>query len=210
MFFIHKCKGAHESFINITEPSGKYKSEVPSTRKEVKWFVKYSGHPFPTLVWHDTRGNEIPWSVEDDKNRKFVATKDKASTTLKIKNPRISDSGFYTLFASNDKMHREQQFQLLVKGIIFTQYDLRNSTCETHFLCKHLLFQFLSEKPQLNMENVSIKPGEKAVLNCEIYGYPTSKVTWSFIPCQRLEFNTHACNNSLRIALNVSACEFYT
>ena len=107
---------AGESFINITEPSGKYNAEITSNKKEMKWFVKYSGHPFPKLVWRDIRGFEIPWSVEEDKTRRIEAIKDKRTTTLKIRNPKISDSGNYTLYAANGKMEKEQKFQLLVKG----------------------------------------------------------------------------------------------
>lgn len=117
--------GAGESFINITEPSGKYKSEVTSNKKEVKWYVKYSGHPFPTLVWRDIRGFEIPWSVEEDKSHKFEAIKDKRTTTLKIRNPQIGDSGFYTLHASNGKIEKEQQFQLLVKGAWMFHFEFK-------------------------------------------------------------------------------------
>lgn len=107
---------ANESFIEITEPSGKYKLEVTSNKKEVQWLVKYSGHPIPRIVWHDVRGNEIPWSVSEDKSRKYEATKDDKSTTLKIRNPKIADSGFYVLSGDNGQKHEERKFQLLVKG----------------------------------------------------------------------------------------------
>lgn len=105
--------GPGESYITISEPAGRYKSEVTSNRTEVKWYVKYWGHPFPTLVWRDIRGNDIPWSAEDGK---FEATKENRSTTLKIRNPRIEDSGTYTLYATNGKIEEKKEFQLLVKG----------------------------------------------------------------------------------------------
>lgn len=112
--------GANESFINITEPSGKYNSELSANQKEAKWYVKYSGHPTPTLMWRDVQGREIPWSNDDgsNPNRKYEATQDKRSTTLKIRNPQIGDSGYYTLYASNGQIQKEQKFQLLVKGKI--------------------------------------------------------------------------------------------
>lgn len=113
-----KCPiDANESFINITEPSGRYKVEVGSNKKEVQWHAKYSGHPIPKIVWRDIRGNEIPWSLSEDKSRKYEATKDDKSTTLKIRNPKIGDSGFYILTGDNDdQKHEERKFQLLVKG----------------------------------------------------------------------------------------------
>lgn len=89
------------------------------TKREVKWHIKYAGHPMPTLVWLDPRGNEIPWSSTSDRNRKLEATMDKRTTTLKIRNPVIGDSGPYTLRANNGKMKKEQRFQLLVKGNFF-------------------------------------------------------------------------------------------
>lgn len=90
--------------------------EVTSNKKEVQWHAKYSGHPIPKIVWRDIRGNEIPWSLSEDKSRKYEATKDDKSTTLKIRNPKIGDSGFYTLYGDNDQKHEERKFQLLVKG----------------------------------------------------------------------------------------------
>ncbi|XP_055298860.1 vascular endothelial growth factor receptor 1-like isoform X8 [Sitodiplosis mosellana] len=162
-----------ESFIDINEPTGKYKAEVASTKKEVQWIAKYAGHPIPEIVWRDTRGNEIPWSLSEDKNRKYEAIKDGKSTTLKIRQPKIGDSGFYILRGDNGQKQEERKFQLLVK-----------------------------EKPQLSMEDVSAKPGENAVMKCNIYGYPASSVTWSFIPCSKPEFDSNSCDESKKIKYN--------
>lgn len=115
-FILMPFPGANESFINITEPSGRYKSEVSANKSDLNWYVKYTGHPVPEIVWRDIRGNEIPWSLSEDKNRKFEATKDGKSTTLKIRKPKLGDSGFYVLHADNGRMIKEQKFQLLVKG----------------------------------------------------------------------------------------------
>lgn len=60
------------------------------------------------------------------------------------------------------------------------------------------------------MESVSIKPGEKAEMKCHIYGYPQSKVIWSFIPCEHLEFNSQSCNDSRKMALTVSVTKSQT
>lgn len=114
-----KILGANESFINITEPTGKYKRELSANQREVRWFVKYSGHPVPNLIWRDVQGNAISWSMPGEKsnsNSKFEATQDKRSTTLKIRNPQITDSGNYTLHADNGHIQKQQNFQLLVKG----------------------------------------------------------------------------------------------
>lgn len=87
-----------------------------STKREAKWLVKYSGHPFPTIVWRDPRGNEIPWSTKEDKSRKFEAIVDRRSTILKIRNPKITDSGIYILHAENGYISKDQEFKLFVRG----------------------------------------------------------------------------------------------
>lgn len=58
---------------------------------------------------------------------------------------------------------------------------------------------FSTEKPQLSMEDVSTKPGENAVMTCEIYGYPASSVVWSFIPCNKPEFDVNSCDESKKV-----------
>lgn len=97
-----------------------------------KWFVKYVGHPRPTLVWRDLHGNEIPWSSFEDQNRKFDAFIDKDSTILNIYNPKIGDSGFYTLYADNGKIKKEEKFQLLVKGMSIYMSFTRNYKMNVH------------------------------------------------------------------------------
>ncbi|XP_031631901.1 vascular endothelial growth factor receptor 1-like isoform X3 [Contarinia nasturtii] len=178
---IIKILGANESFINISEPSGRYKFEVSANQSELKWYVKYYGHPVPEIVWRDIRGNEISWSQSEDRNRKFEATKDEKATTLKIRKPRLGDSGFYVLHADNGRMIKEQKFQLLVK-----------------------------EKPQLSMNDVSIKPGVNAVINCKIFGYPASSVTWSFIPCESVEYDLTPCDESKRETYNQTSMSVTT
>lgn len=109
----------------MKEPAEKYILTVESANNKnihnerssvAKWFVKYAGHPKPTLVWRDLHGNEIPWSTFEDHNRKFDAFIDKDSTTLKIHHPKIGDSGAYILYADNGRIQKEQKFELFVKG----------------------------------------------------------------------------------------------
>lgn len=116
--YFFEFAGVNESFINITEPSGNYNLIVTSNQNEATLLVWYSGYPNPTLAWYDNHGTEIPWTKTTDTNfsRKFEAKQDKRSTTLKIKNLQMSDSGYYILYANNGRMQKEQKFQLLVKG----------------------------------------------------------------------------------------------
>lgn len=169
-----------EWFIDLKEPNNRYTLVLNSTKREAKWYVKYSGHPVPTLVWHDVHGNEISWSTTEDKSRKFEATLEKRSTTLKIRNPKITDSGNYVLKANNGKKQKEQQFQLLVR-----------------------------EKPEASLTGITVKPGENATLHCEVFGFPTSTVVWYFIPCERLEFDKGSCDESKMIKYTVSVIYNY-
>lgn len=54
------------------------------------------------------------------------------------------------------------------------------------------------------MDSTSIRPGEKATVNCEIFGYPTSTLTWSFIPCPKAEFEPESCDESKKTTFTVS------
>lgn len=111
--------GPEDWFINITEPSGKYDLEVSSKQAEVKWYLKYSSYPpIQSLVWRDARGNEIPWTTDADKDpsRKVEARLENRRITLTIRNIHITDSGYYTLYANNGQIEKEQKMQLRVKG----------------------------------------------------------------------------------------------
>lgn len=131
--FIQNFSGPQDYFIELKEPSNKLTVVLNSTSSfdpndpkarggsnVAKWIIKYLGHPAPTVVWRDLHGNDIPWSTTEDKTHKLVAIIDKISTTLKINSPKIGDSGYYTLFADNGRVQKEQKFQLLVRGIAHT------------------------------------------------------------------------------------------
>lgn len=49
------------------------------------------------------------------------------------------------------------------------------------------------------MGDISIKPGENAIMSCEIFGYPASSVVWSFIPCNKPEFDINSCDESKKL-----------
>lgn len=56
------------------------------------------------------------------------------------------------------------------------------------------------------MADVTIKPGEKAKVICDIFGYPTSAVTWSYVPCENATFDAASCGgkDSTKITFSVS------
>lgn len=85
-----------------------------------KWTVKYNSYPIlKTLVWRDTRGNDIRWSNEPDRESHIEAINyiDRKQASIVISKLTMSDSGFYTLFADNGKINKTQKFELRVEGI---------------------------------------------------------------------------------------------
>lgn len=62
-----------------------------------------------------------------------------------------------------------------------------------------------TETPHVKMSDVTIKPGEKAKVTCVIFGYPTSAVTWSYIPCENATFDPASCEkDNTKITFSVS------
>lgn len=106
---------------------------MSSNNIEAKWYVKVTGHPKPHFVWRDNRNIEIPWSQIEDKRRKLDAIHDDRSTTLKIRNPSISDSGYYTLIADNTQRKEEKKFQLLVKGNLYNRIIISQQILQEPF-----------------------------------------------------------------------------
>lgn len=60
------------------------------------------------------------------------------------------------------------------------------------------------------MQGVSVKPGEVAVVHCEIFGFPTSTVLWAFIPCEKVEFDSNSCDQSQKITYAVSVQIYFS
>lgn len=50
-------------------------------------------------------------------------------------------------------------------------------------------------------QNVSVKSNEKTTIKCEIYGYPASTITWSYIPCEKLDLQL--CDRNKTITISV-------
>lgn len=113
---MRKIVAANDSFIDIEESSNRFVLEIAANIPEVKWYVRYSGYPSPTIKWRDSMNNEIPWTYSKNKYNKIDARLEKSLTILKIRNPTINDSGTYTLYANNERMERKQEFVLFVRG----------------------------------------------------------------------------------------------
>lgn len=58
------------------------------------------------------------------------------------------------------------------------------------------------QKPQLNVSDVYFNVGERINVSCDIKSYPSSKVLWSFTPCEEVDISV-LCDESRRVAFNV-------
>lgn len=156
--------GAQEPFIEITEPAGKYSLKVTTKIREVKWVVEYRGYPAPKLIWYDIHGDEIPWSSVEQKSCKYEAIQDKHRVTLKIRDVRVSDSGYYTLHADNGQMQKEQKFQLTVismskkRPIQLANTTNVSSACKS---CKDLVTRLEIAEKQIRMLRLQLKEAKE-------------------------------------------------
>lgn len=102
----------NEGHLEIEDEGGKYEIKL-SAGKTAKWYVKVIGYPLPRSQWYDNFGKEIN---NDLMGGKHTIQLTKNHTQLIIKNLEISDSGIYTLKASNSFEEQTKEFKLTVKG----------------------------------------------------------------------------------------------
>lgn len=110
-----------ETFINITEPSGKYDFEVSSQQNQVQWYLKYASYPaVETIEFRDRSKEVVPWmsGFDMDPKRKIEAKRENRRIMVVIRNISIADSGTYTLYAFNGRMEKERRIELKVKGLL--------------------------------------------------------------------------------------------
>lgn len=112
--------------------------------------ANFEGFPQPTFKWYKPNGIEV-WDTEP--NFKILATE--SSTTLKILNAQLEDSGTYTLKGTN--------------GVDAKQLDFNVSVISG---------------PVLSMNDVYVVAGEEAHLNCSVKSYPPAVVTFMYKACR--------------------------
>lgn len=121
----------------------------------------------------------------------------------------LKDAGLYQC-AVNDSEHvRTAKF--IVKRI-FGKYNVSTSwkkndantsiSLEKLLQVSSILFTE-SQKPQINLTDVFYNVGDRVNVNCDIIGYPSSKVLWSFAPCEEVDFSV-SCDESRRVTFNVN------
>uniref|UniRef100_A0A1B0GCK6 Ig-like domain-containing protein n=1 Tax=Glossina morsitans morsitans TaxID=37546 RepID=A0A1B0GCK6_GLOMM len=137
------------SYINISEPNDYYVIREKAN-KTIQMTVRYSGYPWPTLTWYRPDGSEIL----PVPNQKFNITTTESSSTLKISNPRLLDSGTYVINATNGYTTKSQQFNVSISDI-----------------------------PIVSVDDVFVQADEKAHVICQVQSHPISLITWVFTPC---------------------------
>ena len=136
-----------ESYIKMREPNDYY-TIYEKANKTVQMSVRYSGYPWPKLKWYNPNGTEIL------NNHKFHIVTDDVSSTLKISNARLWDTGNYTVEATNTETSLIRQFAVTIEDV-----------------------------PMVKMDDVYVHADEKAHLQCHVQSHQTALVTWVFEPC---------------------------
>lgn len=114
----------------------------------VDFSAKVSGYPVPEVVWKKD-GKSLK---SDDNIRISRDTEDETLHHLRVKKVQESDTGTFTLKASNSAGEEEKSAQLTI-------------TIEQPHFTKQL-------------RNITAKPSTDIILEAEVAGYPSPKITW--------------------------------
>lgn len=156
-----------ESYIKMRE-SNDYYTINEKANKTVQMSVRYSGYPWPKLKWYNPKGSEI------FNNNKFEITIDDVSSTLKIYNTRLWDTGIYVVEATNTETTLKREFTVTIEDI-----------------------------PIISMSDVYVHANEKAHMQCRVQSHQKPLVSWVFEPCSIVP-RWPSCSNKLIQDFNVS------
>lgn len=73
---------------------------------------------------------------------------------MKIRNPRVSDSGYYTLYADNGRIQKEQKFQLQVINMSKKRPPPQDTACKS---CKELITRLDIAEKELKTLRLQLK-----------------------------------------------------
>ncbi|XP_030080358.1 vascular endothelial growth factor receptor 2 isoform X5 [Drosophila hydei] len=139
----------NSSYLKVSEPSNHYTVHEHANRT-IQMTANFEGFPQPTFKWYKPNDIEV-WDTEP--NFKIFATE--SSTTLKILNAQLEDSGTYTLKGTNGVDAKQLNFNVsVISG------------------------------PVLSMNDVYVVAGQEAHLNCSVKSYPPAVVTFMFKACR--------------------------
>ncbi|KAH8263498.1 hypothetical protein KR044_009761, partial [Drosophila immigrans] len=138
----------NSTYLTVREPSQHYIVQEHANRS-IQMNAVFEGFPAPTFKWYKPNGIEV-WETEQ--NFKIMSTE--SSTTLKVINAQLENSGTYILKGTNGIDSKQLEFNVsVISG------------------------------PVLSMDDVYVVEGREAHLNCTVQSYPTAVVTFLFKPC---------------------------
>ncbi|XP_066591720.1 vascular endothelial growth factor receptor 1 isoform X2 [Prorops nasuta] len=156
-------------YINLTsQDSDKYNQRKNGDR--VQWVVYVDAYPAASLRWFNPKGEEIMGSWAEAERAKHAVNIQPSSTILRINRLDVDDMGIYTLIATNEEFMESLNFTLDV-------------------MAKPI--------PLLGRIESYYEPNKTIEINCEVIGFPTPNVTWSFLQCPEYP----SLNNSKNIQL---------
>ncbi|KAI4497781.1 hypothetical protein M0802_007107 [Mischocyttarus mexicanus] len=145
----------NKRYINLTsqDPNRNY------TRKKnshVMYVVYYDAFPEVQLKWYDKNYVEKDGNWTNPEVSKIAVHKTLTSTILRINRLDVSDSGIYTLEASNEYEKKFLNFSLTVLA-----------------------------KPTIMIENKVLyySPGQISEVDCYVISYPEPEIYWTFLQC---------------------------
>ncbi|KAH8378483.1 hypothetical protein KR093_011649, partial [Drosophila rubida] len=164
----------NSTYLKVREPSNHYIVQEHANRS-IQMNAVFEGFPAPTFKWYKPNGIEV-WETEQ--NFKIMSTE--SSTTLKVINAQLENSGTYVLKGTNGIDSKQLEFNVsVISG------------------------------PVLSMEDVYVVEGREAHLNCTVRSYPTAVVTFLFKPCS-LKPRWPSCSAATQNFSNLSHSQYRT
>ncbi|BFF95543.1 vascular endothelial growth factor receptor kdr-like [Drosophila madeirensis] len=143
-----KVMQPNSSYLDVREPAGHYNVNEFANRT-ITMTAEFGGYPQPSFKWYKPDGSEI-WQTEHN----FNIVSEESSTTLRLHNAQLKDSGTYVLKGTNGNVTRSLEYNVSVMS-----------------------------SPELSMEDVYVQAGNEAHLDCLVRSFPPAVVTFLFRPC---------------------------
>ncbi|XP_054257014.1 uncharacterized protein LOC128982006 isoform X4 [Macrosteles quadrilineatus] len=154
--------GKHKLKLDIIGYQNTAQIHVNPGTPEFKLLVEIQAYPPPkSIQWYDNYMKPII-----GKGDSFIAENSPTLSKLIIREPRVDNSGTYTLVVNNKAMNESVKVTLLVKGA--PELRLNNDIDEAYY-----------------MLNKSYS------ISCDVYALPRPIITWSFQPCPGYPSCTH-------------------
>ncbi|XP_026843935.1 vascular endothelial growth factor receptor kdr-like isoform X6 [Drosophila persimilis] len=146
-----KVMQPNTTYLDVREPAGHYNVNEFANRT-ITMTAEFSGFPQPIFKWYRPDGSEF-WET----GHNFNIESTESSTTLRLHNVQLKDSGTYVL---KGKVPESNVTRVL-------KYNVS-----------------VMSSPELSMDDVYVEAGNEAHLDCLVRSYPPAVVTFLFRPCK--------------------------